>query len=425
MKMLLVLGLALVLLPACAGAIGGGGEMSIAQSSKPRNTNPTSTGETQSTLVADNNAFGMDLYKALSTQSGNLFLSPYSISVALAMTQAGARGDTLQQMNQVLHFSLPPEKLHPGFNALQLALNNREKNDQDANKRDFELRVTNAIWGEKTFSFKPEYLDLLAEDYGAGMRLLDFKNSPEPARQAINQWVSDETEQRIKDLLPPGTIDQLTRLVLTNAIYFKSSWQSQFNAANTKSGDFTLLDGSKVQAQMMSQSSQYGYAKGTGYQAVELPYESGKLSMVILMPDEGQFSEIEKSLDGARLDAIRSELQSTQVNLSLPKFQIESEFGLADTLKAMGMPDAFTPDKADFSGMDGERDLYISDVVHKAFVTVDENGTEAAAATGVVVGTTAMPAQVVDLTIDHPFIFFITDKQSGAVLFVGRMVNPA
>lgn len=425
MKKILVLCLALTVLAGCVQPIGSNGQVPVAQSSKPRNTSPITNAESQSTLVKDNNEFGVDLYKRLRGQSGNLFLSPYSVSVALAMTQAGARGDTLQQMNQVLHFSLPGESLHPGFNALQLALNNREKNDQDANKRDFRLRVANAIWSEKTYTFKPEYLDLLAENYGAGMRLVDFMNAPEPARETINKWVSDETEQKIKDLLKEGTITPLTRLVLTNAIYFNANWQSQFDTANTKPGDFTLLDGSKVQTQMMYQSNQYGYAKGAGYQAVELPYESSKLSMIILLPDEGQFDEIETSLDGARLEEIKNELGIAQVNLSLPRFKIESAFGLADTLKAMGMQDAFEADKADFSGMDGTRDLFITAVEHKAYVSVDEKGTEAAAATGVVVGTTSAPEQIVDLKIDRPFIFLIMDKESGTVLFMGRLVQPA
>jgi serpin B len=424
MKKMVVLCLALTLLAGCAAPIGGTDQTTVAQSSKPRNTNPGASQETLSTLVKDNNNFGLALYQTLRTEPGNLFLSPYSVSVALAMTQAGANGATLQQMNQALHFTLPAADVHPAFNALQLALNSREKNDQDPKKRDFELRVANAIWGEKTYTFKPEYLDLLSENYGAGVRLLDFKNAPEPSRQTINQWVSDQTEQKIQNLLPEGTITNLSRLVLTNAIYFKANWQSQFDAANTKPGDFTLLDGSKVQTPMMYQSHEFGYAKGDGYEAVELPYQSGKLSMVILLPNEGQFGDIEKSLDGARMQAISNELQIAQVNLSMPKFKIESAFGLADSLKVMGMQDAFDPNKADFSGMDGTRDLYISAVEHKAYVSVDEKGTEAAAATGVVVGTTAAPAQVVDLKIDRPFLFSILDKESGTVLFVGRLVQP-
>jgi serpin B len=424
MNRMVVFCLAFIVLAGCSAPAGREDPVSIAESTKPRNTSPVASEEVQAQLVKDNNDFGIGLYQELRMRPGNLFFSAYSVSVALAMTQAGARGETLQQMNQVLHFSLPDEDLHSAFNALQLALASRDKDDQEANQSGFRLKVANAIWSEKSYSFESEYLDRLAQNYGAGMRLLDFKDAPEASRQTINEWVSDETEQKIKDLLAEGTITPFTRLVLTNAIYFNANWQSQFDPANTRSGDFTLLDGTKVQAQMMSQSSQYGYAKGDGYQVVEMPYLGANVSMVIMLPDEGQFDAIEKSLDSIRMEAIRSELQTAQVNLSLPKFKIESTFGLADALKIMGMRDAFVPGKADFSGMDGTGELYISAVEHKAYVSVDEKGTEAAAATGVVVGTTSAPNQVVDLRVDRPFLFIILDQESGAVLFMGRLVQP-
>ncbi len=421
-NILSVIGL-LILLAACTQT-GGGGQMSLAQSDKPRNANPSSSAAQQSQLVSGNTAFAFELYKQLGARQGNLFLSPYSISTALAMTQAGARGDTLAQMNKALHFTLPIDALHPALNALQLALNKREQNAQDASKKDFRLRVTNALWGEKTYSFKADFLDLLAENYGAGLRLVDFLSAPEPSRQAINQWVSDQTEQKIKDLLPQGSITNLTRLVLTNAIYFNANWMKPFYPENTKAGDFNLLDGKKTQAQLMSTSTQLPYARGSGYQAVELPYEGNKLSMLVVVPDGGKFTDIERSLDPDNLESIKKGLGSAQVNLQLPRFKFEASFGLIDALKALGMQAAFEPGKADLSGMDGTKNLYISAIEHKAYISVDEKGTEAAAATAVVVGLTSMPAQSVDLKIDRPFLFYILDKQSGALLFMGRVVNP-
>ncbi len=227
-NILLVL-ILLSLLSSCAQPGSGGAQLAVAQSSKPRNTNPLSSAAQQSQLVAGNTAFAFDLYRSLSAKQGNLFLSPYSIITALAMTQTGARGDTLAQMNTVLHLTLPNASLHPAFNALQINLNQRQQNNQDPAKNDFRLRVTNALWGEKTYTFKADFLDLLAENYGAGLRLLDFKTAAEPARQAINQWVSEQTEQKIKDLLAEGTVDSSTRLVLTNAIYFNASWLHPFS----------------------------------------------------------------------------------------------------------------------------------------------------------------------------------------------------
>jgi len=287
------------------------------------------------------------------------------------------------------------------------------------------LRVTNALWGEKTYTFKAEFLDLLAENYGAGLRLLDFKTAAEPARQAINQWVSEQTEQKIKDLLAEGTVDSSTRLVLTNAIYFNAAWLHPFQSGSTKPGDFTLLDGKVTQAQLMALSEKFAYARGDGYQAVELPYQANKLSMLIVLPDPGKLAEIEKSLSASRLETLKKELKPIQVTLSLPKFKVESKFSLKDTLSAMGMSDAFCGGAADFSGMDGTRNLCISAVEHKAYVAVDENGTEAAAATAVVMREAAMAMEMVNMKIDRPFLFFIQDKDSGSVLFMGRVVDPA
>jgi len=286
------------------------------------------------------------------------------------------------------------------------------------------LNIVNEIWGQKDYEFRNEFLDVLAENYGAGLRLLDFVNAPETSRVTINDWVSDQTEGRIEDLIPQGVIDALTRLVLTNAIYFNAAWLNPFNEDITDDSAFYLLDGGEVTVPMMMQSDSFGYAEGAGYQAVELPYDGRELSMVILLPDSGKFEEFEGSLDADLVDTITNDLIYKEIALTMPKFEFESEFSLADTLAAMGMPVAFTG-AADFSGMTGNRDLSIAEILHKAFVSVDEAGTEAAAATAVVMNLTAAPGEPVEVTLDRPFIFLIRDIETGAILFVGRVVNPS
>ena len=284
--------------------------------------------------------------------------------------------------------------------------------------------IVNTTWGHKDYQFLPEYLDTLALDYGAGMQLVDFVGDPEGARVAINDWVSDQTEGWIEDLIPPGVIDTLTRLVLTNAIYFNAAWAGPFDENQTADGSFYLLDGSEVTVPMMHHTASYGYAEGEGYRAIELPYDGHELSMVILLPAEGEFEAFEDTLDAERVDAILSDLAyGGEVALTMPKFEVESDFSLVKALSALGMPIAFSMD-ADFSGMDGTRDLFIGEVLHKAFITVDEAGTEAAAATAVEMQLKAAPMEPIEVTVDHPFILFIRDVETGTILFVGRVVNP-
>ncbi len=398
---------------------------SIAQSSKPRLTSPNVAPSDLADVASGNNAFAFDLYRFLREQKkdGNLFYSPYSISLALAMTYAGARGQTEQQMAQTLHF-LPQGRLHSAFNGLDLELAKRGKDAKGKDGKGFRLNIANALWGQQGYRFLPEFLDLLAENYGSGLRLLDFRTDPESSRVTINNWVSHQTEGRIKDLIPQGVIDKLTRLVLTNAIYFNAAWGAPFEKRQTQDGAFHLQNGSQVTVPMMKQTKSFGYAAGEGYQAVELAYDGGELSMVILLPRAGQLEAFEGSLDVGQVNSILKNLARRQVALSLPRFKTESEFSLAETLAAMGMPVAFST-QADFSGMDGGRNLLISDVVHKAFVSVDESGTEAAAATAVVMTlTSVMPEEPVEVAVDRPFIFLIRDIQTNAILFVGRVVNP-
>ena len=369
-------------------------------------------------LCSDNGAFALDLYQALKTQEGNLFYSPHSISVALAMTYGGARGETAAEMAETLHFDLPQEQLHPAFNRLDRALAGRGEGEEQ-----FRLHIVNALWGQEGYTFLEDYLDLLAQHYEAGMRVLDFAADPEAARQRINEWVSEQTEDRIQDLLPQGVIDGLTRLVLTNAIYFNAAWAKPFEERLTQEGTFYLLDNSSTSVPMMSQTTGLAYLDGEGYQVVELPYQGNEFSMVILVPEQGTFAQFEETLTAQTLASILQNMDYGEVNLTMPKFKFESAFSLGGTLSEMGMPLAFSM-QADFSGMDGTDRLYIRDVVHKAFVSVDEAGTEAAAATAVVMAEKGMPAKPFEIKIDRPFLFMIRDIQTGTILFLGRVVQP-
>jgi serpin B len=410
-----------LMLPVIGCSQAAGGE--LLQSDKERISSPDVSSSVQALLVEGNSAFAFTLYQALKGNEGNLFYSPYSISAALAMTYAGARGETAGQMAETLQFMLDQDRLHPAFNWLDAELASRGEGAQGKDGEGFRLSIANAIWGQKEYSFLPAFLDVLAENYGAGLRLLDFINEAEKSRVTINDWVSDQTEGRIKDLIPPGTIDALTRLVLTNAIYFNAAWKYPFEEKVTADGPFYSLDGGQVTVPMMRQTESFGYTSGGGYQAVELPYDGNELSMVILLPVSGNFEAFEEGLQAEGVSDIISGLQPSEVALTMPRFQFDSEFSLKDTLTEMGMPIAFC-DAADFSGMTGAPDLCIRDVIHKAFVSVDEAGTEAAAATAVVMKNTAMPSQPVEVTVDRPFIFLIRDIETGTILFVGRVLDP-
>lgn len=410
-----------ILLAACGAPSAAG---NVAQSSLQRVTSPNVPSDDSQTLVDGNNAFALDIYQTLRSQDGNLILSPFSISLALAMTYAGARGETESQMAETLHFDLPQGALHPAFNALDQDLVSRGEAKSDE-EEPLQLNIANAVWAEQTYPFLQEFLDLIASNYGAGIRLADFINQYESVRKEINDWVYDQTQEKIKDLLPEGVLNSDTRMVLVNAIYFKADWLIQFDATDTYDIPFYLLDGTDVTVKMMNQGTFAPYYQGDGFQAVELPYAGDAAAMDIIVPDEGNFGAFESSLNSDLFNETINGLGPTSMMLSMPKFTFESQFNLSNTLKSMGMEDAFDPDNADFSGMTAQNDLFISDVIHKAFVAVDEEGTEAAAATAVIVDVTSAIMYDVTLTIDRPFIFIIRDKPSGQILFIGRVLNPA
>ncbi len=394
----------------------------FAASDLPRDENPLVPGPNLEELVAGNTELAFDLYKQLMVEDGNLFFSPFSISQALAMTIAGARENTEVQMADVMHFTMEQADLHPAFNKLDLELHSRAETPTNGGDP-VQLNIANSTWGQIGWTWQTPFLDIMAVNYGAGMRMVDFMAKPDECRIIINDWVEDRTEEKIKDLLPPGIIGTDTRLVLVNAIYFNASWLAPFLVENTFPMDFYLFDGSPVTANMMVETENHGYMVGDGYKACEMLYDGEELSMTVILPDSGRFKEIESSLDVQFISGISGNMSTRSVVLWLPKFEYESEFSLTQTLQDMGMTDAFTGGLADFSGMDGSHLLYITDVVHKAFIAVDEEGTEAAAATAVIIGEVSIPESV-EFNVNRPFIFFIRDIPTGAILFIGRVVNP-
>ena len=369
-------------------------------------------------------ALTADLYRELGTKAGNLFYSPYSVEIALAMARAGAAGKTRDEMDRVLHAS---GDLDAAINALDQELAKRSGKYPYGDKTvELELSPANQLFGQRGFTFEQAYLDRLAAMYGAGMRVVDYMtgSSREQARNEINGWVSERTHDRIPKLIPEGVLNELTRLVITNALYFKGKWE--FSFAKAVAAPFHRLDGSTSQAQLMSLSARsLGYAQGTGYTALLLPYVRG-LSMLVIAPDAGSFSQVEGRVkDGTLLKEVGGGIKrDAAVQLRMPKFTFRSQSALKPALSALGMPTAFS-DQADFSAMSKADKLRIQDVLHEAFIAVDEEGTEAAAATAVIVGVTSAPSKTIELVIDRPFFFAIRDDATGAILFFGRVTDPA
>ncbi len=365
------------------------------------------------------NRFAFDLYARLKGAEGNLFLSPYSISTALTMTYAGARGRTAEQMAKVLCLPASGEAVHGAYGALQNDLNAAGAGGA------FELVVANRLWGQKGYEFLPDFLKLLEADYGAGIGTLDFAKETEAARQIINAWVEKQTRDKIKELLKPGILGRETTLVLTNAIYFKGKWAEEFDKKATQEEDFFLAPEKKITVPLMHQTADFGYFEGDGLQALELPYRGDRLAMVVLLPKaKDGLAALEASLSADKVAEWVGKLHRREVQVALPRFKTTAEFSLKDPLVAMGMADAFDPSKADLSGMNGQKDLFISAVIHKAFVDVNEEGTEAAAATAVVIRPKNGGRPPPEFRADHPFLFLIRDTKTGAILFLGRILDP-
>jgi serpin B len=370
------------------------------------------------TLVQANNQFAIDMYARLRKQPGNLFLSPYSLSTALAMTYAGARTETAEQMAKVLHFDVTPDHLHAAFHALIQEVSG-------GNGRSYRLSVANALWGQEGDPFLPAFLGLLAERYRAGLRRVDFRSTKQ-ARRTINAWVEEQTGGKIKDLLTPRDLGPDTSLVLTNAIYFKGDWASPFPKEATTDETFTVTQDERVHVPMMHRAGHFKYLDGAGFRALELPYAGDAISMVVLLPESVDgLATFEGQLSAKRLAGWLARLRRHRVDVALPRFRIEARFELHKVLPAMGMPAAFGSD-ADFSGINGKLDLFISAVIHQAFVDVTEEGTEAAAATAVLVprGRAVRPEPIVSFRADHPFVFLIRDIRTKSILFLGRVTRP-
>ena len=403
--------------------------------STARMSPPTDAEDTLAELVDETNGFTFDLYQELLADSPdeNLFSSTVSVSIALAMTYAGARGETRDQMRDVLRYTLDNE-LHEGFVRLQQALD--ERGDEDTDERDrfsedgetpFELSIVNSLWGQDGVPFDEEYRETV-DSYGS-FADVDFRTDAEAARTQINQWIADATEGRIENLLAEGTVDERTVLVLVNAVYFLANWAHQFEQGMTREQPFTALDGTTHEVPMMSQQHSFPYAEVDGTQAVELPCVGGDVSMLVVLPPEDEFESYEQSVDSATVVELVDTLEKQEGRVSLPRFEFESGFGLGSVLEQMGMRDAFDAQDADFGAMvskdESDEDLYLDDVYHKSFVAVDEAGTEAAAATTAMMGTTSVPKDPFEFVADRPFLFAIRDRPTGTVLFLGRAVDPA
>jgi len=389
------------------------------------NTTPRNS----TSVVNANNQFAFELYSQYKSQDGNIFFSPYSISTALAMTYEGARGKTAEEMQAVFHFPQDDNARRVGFAAIYNEINKKDKK--------YNLSTANALWAQKDYKFLGSYFNLIQTYYGGNVTNLDFVGDAENSRITINKWVEEQTNHKIKDIIPPGVLNSLTRLVLTNAVYFKAKWFIPF-LNETTDQDFRVSAGNAIKVKMMSLYGsgvkasdgeivpiRFNYAETEKAQILELPYQGNETSMLILLPKGDNLQDIEQSLTADKLYEWRSMLKETKLDgVYLPRFKFETKYFMPETLKRMGMKKAFDPSEADFSGMDGTRNLYISDVIHQAFIDVNETGTEAAAATVVVMTLTMAPGEPKVFRADHPFIFIIQQRDTGNILFMGRVADP-
>jgi len=370
------------------------------------------------TMVKSNNAFGFDLYHKFKGERGNLFFSPYSISTALAMTYEGAKGQTAKEMQTVLHLPDDKQKIRSGFVNIYNELNKEGKS--------YKLTTANALWAQKDYPFINEYFKVVDEYYNGRVTNLDFKTDTENSRVTINNWIEDKTNDKIKDLIPVGMLSPMTRLVLTNAIYFRADWSDQFRAEDTRDGQFKLHSGQNVDVRMMHKTNHYNYGETNNLQILEMDYLGNDLSMLIILPKENNITQIENIFNKEKLDDWKNDMGKEKVRIALPKFKFKTKYFMTDTLKEMGMPTAFKWPGSDFTGMSPTNELYIDEVIHQTFVEVAEYGTEAAAATAVLMkaGAALQQEQPKIFNANHPFIFIIQQKDSGNILFMGRMSDP-
>jgi len=384
-------------------------------------SDPKASAEELQKLAHASNQFAIDLYQRLVDKEGNLIYSPFSIYQALLMTYAGAEGETAQQMMDVLGVT-DNNEIHNVMNALKLTLQ-AEPAYTIEGMQPLIFNIANALWVQKDFHFEQTFLDKLMANYAAGLALVDF-NKPDEARDLINHWVEVRTNEKIKELIPTGMLNEMTRLVLTNAVYFKGAWTNRFDPARNTQEEFTSLDGAISKVEMMNNSFTGAAFVEKDYSVVSLPYEGGNFAMMAVLPED--FASFQTTMNADLLKEILEKLTEshTMVHLTMPKFSFESSIDLGETLPAMGMSDAFDINNADFSGMTGGKDLYISDVVHQAFIDVNEDGTEAAAATMVSMAPTSMPGEAITLRLDRPFIYLIYNTQTNAVVFMGHVVAP-
>jgi len=409
MKLKLLGSLAIVIGLLTAAAPGTAGAVSVAD---------------ESVMVRGGTAFAVDLYARLAAKPGNRFFSPYSISSALAMTYGGAAGDTAGEMARTLHFDLPSQRLHEAFGHLNQTLND------GGLKGGYSLSVANALWGQRGRPFLAAFLNLVQRGYGAGLTQLDFKRDPESARRVINAWVEHKTSGKINNLIARDAVNKNTGLVLTNAIYFKGIWENAFCSQRTSDHPFYVAPGRQVRTRLMAQTGNFGCQDSGTFQLLQMPYQGKDLVMDVLLPMKNDgLTALEKALSAEGLQRWCANQQSTRVTVFFPKFKLTQEFSLENELRPMGLAEAFNPHKADLSLMTGCKNLYLSKVLHKAFVEINEEGTEAAAATAAISshcgeGIIGLPKPIPVFRADHPFLFVIHDLHSGAILFMGRVVDP-
>ncbi|HEY8039270.1 MAG TPA: serpin family protein [Polyangiaceae bacterium] len=414
------------LLGACSGPSGGGfatpGSADVASSTLARDPAPDVSPADQAALEAGNASFAFDLFGALRRPSDNVFFSPYSITSALAMTYAGARGGTADELANALHLTLPPERLHPAFDWLDLQLAARAGAAVSDAGKPFALHVASSLWGQRGEAWKQPFLDTLAVDYGAAIELADFEHDPRGALGAINAWASGQTAGKIANLLPSGAVDADTRFVLANAIYFDASWAHPFQATATSQATFTRGDASTEEVATMHAVDRFLYAEGEGWQAVELPYDGDQVAMDVVLPAAASEAAFDAGLTASGFASVVAGLGLAKVHLALPKFAVSGgSVSVRAALEQLGVRSAFAAG-ADLGGMCDDA-MFLKDAVHQATLTVDENGTEAAAATGGVTSTVT-PQREATVTVDHPFFFVIRDLPTGTVLFAGKIVEP-